>query len=140
MGREHWSDEQLIAHVYGVGPEDGHLSGCAECRSRLEPIEARAEDFLERASATDVPADFLAAQRRTIYARLGGNSGRFAVRRWAPALAAVALVAGIAMFEQQRGGMNTDRISDAELVQQASQLAEDSTPQAVAPIEALFGE
>ena len=28
------ADEQLIAEYYGVGPGDGHLAGCADCRAR----------------------------------------------------------------------------------------------------------
>jgi hypothetical protein len=141
MGREHWSDEQLIAHLYGVGPEDGHLSRCADCCSRLETLEARGAEVLERAQTNDVAADFLAAQRRSIYARLSERQGWLRVGRWAPVMATVALAAGAFMIlEQPRAHVNPDQISDAELVRQASQMAETSMPNAVAPIEALFSE
>ena len=37
----HWTDDQLIAHLYGVGPDDGHLHDCRDCQSRLSVIEGR---------------------------------------------------------------------------------------------------
>lgn len=142
---EHWSDGQLIAHLYGVGPEDGHLAACAECTARFEAMAACGETLRHVTAANEVTSDFLAAQRRSIYARLDEKPSWWAVssamQRWAPVLAMVALMAGgVTLYEQQHAGRTDDAISDAELVQQVSQIAEDSTPPAVAPIEVLFGD
>lgn len=137
MWSEHWSDEQLIAHLYGIGPEDGHLAGCGECRSRLAAVEAYGKSVLARAGTNNVPVDFLARQRRAIYARLEERRGWLQVRRLAPGLAALALAAGIAVTYEHRRPVE---ITDAELVRQVSQMAENPTPHAIAPIEALFEE
>ena len=63
----HWTDEQLIDHLYGVGPADGHLDQCELCRDRLTALEVRRQQV---SMAEPVSDDFLAAQRRAIYARL----------------------------------------------------------------------
>jgi hypothetical protein len=67
MNGRHWTTDELIGHVYGVGPEDRHLETCEEC-------SARAADFAARRQALATPPQidplFLAAQRRSLYARI----------------------------------------------------------------------
>src|ERR1019366_7637120 len=41
MNGGHWTEEDLINHAYGIGPEDGHLDVCAGCRVRWGAIRAR---------------------------------------------------------------------------------------------------
>ncbi|HLH03334.1 MAG TPA: hypothetical protein VKX25_11220 [Bryobacteraceae bacterium] len=139
----HWTDEQLIAHLYGVGPEDGHLSACAECRSRLSAMETRREQVA--AGAEEVPSEYLIAQRRRIYAALserGNVWSRWNLRRWAPAsAAALALAASLFFYgEQRRAQEHQNAISDAQLAQEVSQLAQGSEAPQTAPLEGLFVE
>jgi hypothetical protein len=36
----HWTDEQLIQHLYGIAPEEQHIEVCAYCRDRLADMIA----------------------------------------------------------------------------------------------------
>lgn len=141
MKMEHWTDEQLLAHLYGVGPEDGHLNDCAACRQRITEMQANRQSFEAlRGTDDDVTFEFLARQRRAIYAGLGRKRSFFAVGRWASALAMVAVVAGAIIVIEERQQADNRQISDAQLVEEVSQMAQDPTPTAIAPIEGLFQE
>jgi hypothetical protein len=140
MNSEHWTDEQLIAHLYGVGPEGGHLNDCAACRQRINQLQTNRQSFEAlRGSAGDVSFEFLSRQRRAIYAGLGKKRNIFGFGRWASAVAMVAVVAGAVIVIEERQ-QDRHQISDAQLVEEVSRMAQDSTPTAVAPIEGLFQE
>jgi hypothetical protein len=142
----HWTDEQLIEHLYGVGPEEKHISECRICRERLSGmVAARRAREAESSPLEQVPFDLLVRQRRSIYARLGQISSwqlGFQVRRWAAAAAMMVLLAGgVFLYEQnqhQRG--RQDSLSDAQLAQEVSAIAQDSEPSATAPLQQLFVE
>ncbi len=138
----HWTDAQIIAHVYGVGPGDGHLDGCRECQSRLSVIEARRQALR---SAEEVSFDLLAAQRRQIYAKLTKPAhwwSGFQLRRWASAAAAVLLLGGSALYyeEHQNRQAANNMLSDAQLAQDVSRMSENPEAQPTAPLQALFEE
>jgi hypothetical protein len=92
-----------------------------------------------------VPFDLLAAQRRSIYAHikeLPKWQMGVQIRRWAAVGMMIALLSGGAFVyerEQQRRA-SQNRITDAQLAQQVSQIASDSEPGATAPLQALFDE
>jgi anti-sigma factor RsiW len=139
----HWTDEQLVEHIYGVGPHDGHLESCLECRGRLASL-GQHRQAIERSAAGDgVTFDFLAAQRRRIYARLSKRTpgwSRLGIHRWATAaVAAVALTSGVMIYENTQLHARSN-VSDAQLAQEVSQIASDSEPQPIAPLQALFEE
>ena len=135
----HWTDDQLIEHLYGVGPEDGHLQICGECQARLsaaQSVRLRLETDL---ASDSEPAgyDFLMAQRRRIYARLNEPAKSW-TGRWAPALAMlVALAGGLVIYDH---GFRQERVSDAQLAREVSCMASDSEPPSTAPLHALFEE
>ncbi len=138
---EHWTDEQLIASLYGAGPENEHLRNCAECRERLSALEANRK-ALERDAADDVSFAFLAAQRRRIHARLAEPvrpwSG-FRVRRWASAVGALLVLGGgFVLIEQYRHEQAENKISDVQLAQEMSRISQDLEAQPVAPLQVLF--
>lgn len=144
---EHWTDEQLIEHLYGVGPEDGHLQVCGECQARLsgaQSVRLRLETDL---ASDGEPAgyDFLMAQRRRIYARLSEPAKSWigvSVRRWAPVFAMlVALAGGLIVYDHGFRQERLDRrVSDTQLAREVSCMAADSEPQSIAPLHALFEE
>lgn len=143
MKQRHSTDEEMLAQIYGLRPASPHLDACPECAGRLAAMLASRN----RAEAAHCPADeigaaFLAAQRRAVYARLdrprwfGFQS--LLLRRWAPACAMVAVLAGGALVFEQRQAALASHVSDAQLFTEVGQLAEDPTPDAVAPIEGMF--
>lgn len=141
MKTQHWTDEQLVAHLYGVGPEDGHLNECAACRLRVTEMQACRQSFEAlRGTDEDVTFEFLSRQRRAIYAGLSRRRMVFGMRRLAAASAVVAAAAAGIIVNEGRRQANSRQISDAQLVEEVSQLAQDPTPTAVAPIEGLFQE
>ncbi len=138
----HWTDDQLIAHLYGVGPEDGHLHGCRDCRSRLSVIEGRQEALR---SSEEVSFELLAAQRRQIYAKLAKPAGWWSgshLRRWASAGAALFVIGGGMLYyeEHQRPQAGNSMLSDAQLAQDVSRMSENPEAQPTAPLQALFEE
>ena len=142
----HWTDEQLIEHIYGIAPQPEHLEKCSYCRERVSAmVQSRRLVETEAPQAGDVPFDLLAAQRRSIYARLENTRNRrfgLHVTRWAAAGAMVALLGGATFLyeQQQRTQALQSKVTDAELVQQISQIANDSEPSPTAPLQALFDE
>jgi hypothetical protein len=137
----HWTDDELINYIYGVGPQNGHLNVCDECRSRLANMDARRA--MSVTAGADVSHNFLAAQRRSIYARLAEPDlwwRKFHVRRWASVLATGSLLAAGLLYyaDTQQQTQISEQVSDAQLVQDVSNMAQDPEPSPTAPLEALF--
>ncbi len=137
----HWTDDELIAHLYGVGPDDHHLSNCRECRSRLSGFERRQQEL----RSGDVSAELLASQRRRIYARLTAPapwSARWQARRWASVAAIAIVLGGSALFyeEHRQQQAANSVLSDAQLAQDVSLLSQNSEAQPTGPLQALFDE
>jgi predicted anti-sigma-YlaC factor YlaD len=142
----HWTDEELIEHLYGVGPDPRHLEDCRQCRERLSAMLA-ARRVVERQepASKQVPFDLLASQRRSIYARIGQMrrwQPGVGLRRWAATGAMIALLGGGAfLYEQnQREKAVEKRLTDAQLAQEVSRMAQDSEPLPTAPLQQLFEE
>ena len=140
-GHEHLSEDGLLDAVYGIaGSEaDAHLRRCADCAQRLhEWHEKRAA----AAASVEVPAEFLAAQRRKIYERIERPSSKRWL--WAPGLAAAcALAVGIFVYHptpQQQPGKKPAEISDTQLFRDIYSMEQTPEPAAAAPARALFEE
>jgi hypothetical protein len=136
----HWTDEELVNVLYGVGPEGKHLEGCADCQARLTDMRANRAKV---ETAQDVSFDFLAAQRRAIYQRIEQPArwwSSFSVRRVAAGIATVAVLTGSAyMYEQNRAvEMAKERAADAKLLQEVSAMAMDSGSASAEPLQGLF--
>jgi hypothetical protein len=144
----HWTDDELIEHLYGVGPNDGHMDVCRECQARLSAAETRRrmlEADLMASEGETASHDFLMDQRRRIYAKLSQPANRWtgiSVGRWAPAAATLLIVAGGLMVYDQR--VRHERlapsVSDVQLARDVSCMAADSEPRSTAPLQALFEE
>jgi hypothetical protein len=142
----HWTDDELIRHLYGIGPDGGHIDSCEECQGRLAAAQAHRQMLELSASAEQaVSYDFLTAQRRRIYAKLTEPTRwrpAMWARRWASAAATVLVLGGsVLVYEQKhRPAAANDRISDVQLAQDVSSVALDAEPQPTAPLQALFDE
>ncbi len=141
----HWTDDQLIAHLYSVGPGDGHMNVCGECQARLKAMQQRRTAIDRHTSADeDVTFEFLAAQRRSIYAKAAAPVRWWSMlpaRRWVPVVAMTTLLAGsVFLYEANQHHYTNEQLTDAQLAQQVSQMAADPEPQPTAPLQALFEE
>jgi hypothetical protein len=146
----HCTDDELIDYLYGIGFEREHADSCPECQQRLSAM--RAQRAAIEAVHSDAPGfDFMAAQRRAIYARLSRPERWWSAMhwsRWAPAtLAVVVLGGGVAIYQEsqspashlQQQAMHS-KVSDAQLAAEVSSMADESDPQPAAPLEAFFQE
>ena len=140
----HLSDRELLDRLYGLGDKSDHLSACAECSARWEAMRTRKTQI---AAAPEVSNEFLMAQRRRIYSRMGEHPA--SGYRWASAMAAACLVAGLFIVNRPVSApapaAQTPRAlpaghepSDAQLFADVYSLQESMEPRAAAPIHALF--
>src|SRR5262245_47777079 len=135
----HWTDDELIAFVYGVDARgDGHVERCAACAARLERIEARRHDLR---TEPEVPSELLFAQRRAIQARLeeARRSSMLQAVAFVPSLAAVLLLlVGLMVFGPSPATIAPKPTPEAQLFEEVFTLAADPAPQAVEPVQSLF--
>jgi hypothetical protein len=140
LSHEHLNDDALMDGLYGLTDNEPHLRECAICSKRFSEWRRKRESLAAAAQvAAEVSSDFLAAQRRKIYARLEQPEPKRL--RWAPALVMACLVAvGVLVYHpapspapQQRG-----EVSDSQLFSDAYTMSQSLEPSAAAPIHALF--
>ncbi len=137
MNGGHWSEQNFIDHLYGIGPDDGHLDVCADCRGQWTQLQLRREPVLEQ---PEVPSEILAKQRRNIYRQLGRNTDR--AKGMMPAFAAVLLLL-LGFFFMRPGSTPSSPsapVTDAELFSDIYALEQTSEPGVAKPMRALFEE
>jgi len=142
----HLTDDELIDRLYGIGRNPHE---CDQCSQRLRVIAELRDQSIAK---PEVSSDFLAAQRRAIYARLG-ESPRPS-RIWAPAtvgalcLAAAGLIAYHASTPAIRPTpvhvshtiAHADSAADAQLFSDVYAMEDSTEPRAAAPIHKLMEE
>ena len=142
MKQRHWTNEELLDHVYGVGPEDGHELDCAECQARISGLKARRADL---AAEPWIPIEFLRVQREAIAERIEGGASRKATWWGPPAWAAVMIALAFALSwpappreKTIAGGAGGG--GDAGMYMEIYQTISTEEPRALAPMHALFEE
>lgn len=142
MARKHWTDDELIAKLYELGPDDGHLLECDECNARWRQLLARRGEL-----RLQVPLDEaeLARQRSWVWNTL--QEAR--PRRWVPyalaggALAALVLTFSLTLPRPASQPVTPDQgpaLSDSELLGEVYSLVNHPEPAALEPVRALFEE
>ena len=81
---KHWTENDFTEWLYGLKSDSTHLKECAECSSIAGSLERRKAKAIR---LPEVSPDFLAAQRRNIYARLDHPRRHWAQSRWTLSLA-----------------------------------------------------
>lgn len=137
MMKKHLTIDELVDRLYGVGAGDHlghHLNDCDECSKRFRQLRERRE-----MAAEPVPAsyEFLAAQRRDIYARMGERPR--ARMQWVPALAAAACLLAAGVFVNRPVvQVAKPEIVDPQLFADVYSMEQSMEPLAAKPIDALF--
>ena len=130
---KHWTEEDFKQWLYGLKDEDQHLADCAECRAERERLTLQRRRVL---TPPEVSNEFLAAQRRSIYQRLGQPVRNWIPLRWAISAAAIVVVMlGITLNTKRQPA-----ISDEQLFSELSAMEQTAEPKAIAPIHQLFEE
>lgn len=137
MSDRHYTDDDLVARLFGVGPEDEHLDSCEACSRRWNQIRQR--HLLRRSSELEVPVELLAAQRRAILARVE-KKPRKSPLRWIPLPvgALLVLVMALVVFKPAPQRQTTDAISDDQALQDVFTVASRMEPAGLKPVESLF--
>jgi len=137
MTERHWTNEEMLAHVYGVGPEDNHPDRCLECRQAVKNLEATHVSMLP---TQEPDYQFLAAQRRAIYARIETRRGGFFSLKLTHAFAATAMLVCGFMLSLPKPVVTVDTAVSHEDRFYTNLYAEISSdmPSAAGPIQHLF--
>jgi anti-sigma factor RsiW len=137
MSDEHYSDDELVARLLGLGPEDAHLDTCEHCSRRWAQVRDRRQ--LSRFGGPDVPAELLAAQRRAVYERVE-RKPRKSRSSWVPlpAAALLLLLLAFAVFRPSPQEPSTDVISDDKALQDVFTVASGIEPAGLKPVKSLF--
>ena len=133
--KKHLTTDELVDRLYGVGAGD-HLNECDECSERFAELRQRREMAAEPVEAS---YEFLAAQRRDIYARMG-EKPRTGMK-WLPALAAAAflVVAGV-FVHHPAAQVAKPEVVDAQMFADVYSMEQSMEPLAAKPIHALFDQ
>ena len=132
--KPHLSTDELIEEVYGLSGH-AHLKECPACAARLRRMEAVRH---QAARPGPVSEEFLAAQRRGVYARIAEPAAHRL--RWLPALAAAAVLAVVALVHMSTPPVAHPDSGDEQLFSEVYSMEQSSEPQAAAPIHELFDE
>jgi hypothetical protein len=140
----HWSRDEMVSHLYGLDPAEGlnagHLETCASCHSEWLALQERRRESL---SGMTVSEDLLRRQRRAVFARI--EKPRRPAPLWGlvPAAMTALLLVGVSFQSREPvEHIQTAAItaSDRELFNELSEMIQEDTPRAAAPIRALFEE
>jgi hypothetical protein len=135
MSDQHYSDDDLVALLLGMGPADAHLANCELCSGRWRKFQKVHQ--LRRAEI-EVPADLLAAQRRAVYARVDQKPGKFR-SAWLPLpVVALLVLLIIAVFRPASQKITTDVISEDKALQDVFTVASRIDAAGLKPVKSLF--
>lgn len=142
MANTHWSDDDLLDRLYGVGREDDHLNTCRDCRQRWIELQESRRSSLQ---SPELPVEWMAEQRQAIWNRIEGK----AVNWWRQPLAPAAMALMLAMSvwlqlpspsPQPSVAQSKQTVSDNALFEEVFQTVEQTQPDSLAPVQALFEE
>ena len=133
--KKHLTTDELVDRLYGVGA-GGHLDECEECAERFGQLRERREMVTQPLEAS---YEFLAAQRRDIYARMGEKPQ--ARMKWVPALAAAAFLVAAGVFVHHPAAqVAKPEVVDPQLFADVYSMEQSMEPLAAKPIHALFDQ
>ena len=136
MEVRHWSDNELIARLYGAAQDDGHVEQCEECTRRWRQLQAVRLSVL---AEPHVPPDLLARQRRAVYLRLENPAAYPWQIPFAPAVAVMMMILVAIVLSRPAPSPEPARASsEAQLISDVYSVVQSSEPNATAPIQGLF--
>lgn len=149
MMNGHWSDDELIGRMYGVGPEEpvrlAHLEACPDCAARRSALAIRRAALVESARSAAVDENLLRAQRDAVWRRLEGSQRPW-VRRFAPVGAMSLLLLFAFVLDRpvpqpepvEVAVASQQPTSDDELFREIASMMDETTPRAARPVLGLF--
>ncbi len=136
MENHHWTEEQFVERIYGIGLEDGHLEKCALCKRKWDEYAGRREAYLS--GRPIIPYGDLAQQRHAIRKRLAAGRRNFRLHILSPLATALLVLVIITVLRPVRKSGTVESPSDAELYREVFTMVSSTTPTAVEPLQSLF--
>jgi hypothetical protein len=140
MNSTHWTDEELLDRLYGVGREDNHLEACAECGARWNDLAASRRTLK---SEPEVNPSFLLRQHMAVMERVEPSRSSFITWKAVTAVAgACAMALGFVIYhpEQPKTVVVRTVTSDSQFFSEIYSAVEQTEPRAVKPIRRLVEE
>jgi hypothetical protein len=145
---KHWTDDDITQWVYGLVDQTAHLDECSVCLGRALAAKDRRAQVVKAVSVEEsdgVAREFLEAQRRAIYRRMGnGERGEPVWLRFRLA-GSVGLALGVALlsFNLMHRSTTYDQLAspaDDKLYSEMVAIDQNSEPRAIQPMQKLFEE
>jgi hypothetical protein len=131
---KHWTETDFNQWLYSLKEEDSHLHECSQCRGELDRLRLTRQRVL---TPPEVPGEFLAAQRRSIYNRLNHATRNFAPLRWALSVAMLlVVVAGLTLPRFRNSPVTLT--NDEQLFSDLAAIEQTDEPKAIQPLHKLF--
>ena len=145
MNGKHWSEDELLDRLYGVGPENDHLDVCADCGARWRELTASRQALVQRAAAaeSDIDAVRLLRQREAVMDRIDRAVNIFVPWRAVTAFAGVAaMILGLVIYHPERPKVEAVQTasSDSQFFNEIYSDLQQTEPRAAKPIRGLFQE
>jgi hypothetical protein len=140
MENTHWSDDDLLDRLYGVGRDnEDHLITCQDCRHRWIDLQESRKASLE---SPVLPVDLMASQRQAIWNRIERPTVSWWRQPLAPAAMALTLAMAVWLQMPAPSPQPTvaQSIPDSALFEDVFQQVERTAPESLAPVQALFEE
>lgn len=135
---KHWTEDDFLSWRYAGDADTQHLEECAECRARAKEM---VETHRRATVIPEVSWEFLAAQRRSIYRRLGAPDHHSTVMRWSVAGASLLSVVVLSLALMRPWTSNHSALytsADEKLFSDLVLIEQSSEPRAIRPIHKLF--
>lgn len=134
---KHWTENEFTDWLYGLKSDAAHLEECPDCRAMADSLERRKAEAVR---PPEISSDFLAAQRRSVYARLDQPARHWAQSRWMLTLATLILVvvASFGLLRPRQSPAPLASPADEKLFSDLASIEQSNEPRAIKPIESLF--
>ncbi|HLG95819.1 MAG TPA: hypothetical protein VKX49_05860 [Bryobacteraceae bacterium] len=132
---KHWTENDFQNWLYGLKEPDTHSNECADCRSEMERLQNQRRAAMRQ---PEVSPEFLAAQRRNIYARLQ-RAPRLNWTAWRWVLSTAMLLAlAFALAIPRWLHKPAPPVSDEQLFSDLAAMEQTAEPKAIQPMHNLF--
>jgi predicted anti-sigma-YlaC factor YlaD len=136
MENRHWSDDDFLARLYGIGPTNDHLDACEECRTRWEKLQLERIRMLSR--EIQVSQELLDRQRRSVFGRLEQSPRRVRLRLAASLAALLLTLVIVALVRPSLQREPMDVASEAKIFEEVFKISSSTEPSAIEPMQLLF--
>lgn len=144
----HWSDEDLLARLYGMDAapnlSPAHFEECPDCAARWSRLSGARAGVLAASSSASCSDERLRAQRLAVWNRIEQPAHSRILRALPAAAACLVVVLAVALNgpapQPAHPQIASTAVSDEQLFAEIATVVNADAPRAVEPIRGLFNE